>query len=71
MVVALPVATIPKCYLEIDVSVLVHVECAEHMIAELDGIAGWEEHLVHIDELGGSQPAVGAILLQEDSKGNS
>lgn len=64
------VTTIPICYLEIDVSVLVHVECAEHMVAELDGIAGWEEHLVHIHELGGSQSAVGAILLQEDSKGN-
>lgn len=41
------------------------------MVAELDGIAGREEHLVHVHELGRSQSAVGAILLQEDKKETS
>lgn len=40
------------------------------MVAKLDGITGWEKHLVHVHELGRSQSAVGTILLQKDKKTN-
>lgn len=51
-------------YLEINVSVLVHVECTENVIAEFHCVPGWEKHLVHVDKLSGCKPAIGAILLQ-------
>jgi len=50
--------------LKVDVPVLVGVEGAEDMIAELLGIARWEEHLVHVHELDWRQPAVGAVLFE-------
>jgi len=49
-----PVRAVKKTcdtHLKIDVAVLVHVKCAEHMVAEFFRIAGWEEHFIHIDEL--------------------
>lgn len=59
---------ISKClqqftHLEIDVAIFVHVERAEHVVAELFGVARRKEHFVHVDELGGRQAAIGAILL--------
>lgn len=51
-------------YLEVDVAVFVHVKCAEHVVAELHGVPGWEEHLVHVHEFGRGQSSVRAILLQ-------
>lgn len=50
-------------YLEVYISVFIHVESTKHVVAELDGIAGWEKHFVHVDELCWGQPAVGAVLL--------
>ena len=52
--------------LEVDVTVLVHVERPEHVVTELLGIARREEHLVHIDELDGRQLAVRAVLLKTE-----
>ena len=51
-------------YLEVDIAVLIHVECAEHVVAELLGVPRREEHFVHVDELGRRQPAVWTVLLQ-------
>lgn len=51
-------------YLEVNVAILVHIECTENMIAEFHGVPRWEEHLVHVNELGRGEPSVGAILLQ-------
>lgn len=50
-------------HLKINVSVFVHVESSEDVIAKLLGIPRWEEHLVHIYELGWSQFAVGTVAL--------
>ncbi len=50
--------------LEVDVPVLVGVEGPEDVVAELLGVAGGEEHLVHVDELDGGEAAVGAVLLE-------
>ena len=50
--------------LEVNVAVLVGVEGAEHVVAELLGVARWEEHLVHVDKLDGGQSTIGAILLE-------
>lgn len=38
-------------HLKIDVAILVHVECAENMVAEFLRVAGREEHFVHVDKL--------------------
>jgi hypothetical protein len=51
-------------YLKIDVAIFVHVECAKDMITKFLGIARWKEHFVHIDELGGCEFAVRAVLLK-------
>lgn len=51
-------------YLKIYVAVLIHVECAEHVVAELHCVPGGEEHLVHVHELGGRQSPVRTVLLQ-------
>lgn len=37
-------------HLKINVSIFIHVECSEDVIAKLFGVPGWEEHLVHIYE---------------------
>lgn len=37
-------------HLKIDVAVLVHVECAEHVVAEFFRVAGREEHFIHVDK---------------------
>lgn len=37
-------------YLKIDVAILVHVECTEHVVAEFLRVARREEHFVHVDE---------------------
>ena len=50
--------------LEVNVAVLVGVERAEHVVAELLGVAAGEEQLVHVDKLGRGQTAVGAVLLE-------
>ena len=50
--------------LEVDVAVLVGVERAEHVVAELLRVAAGEEELVHVYKLGRSQAAVGAVLLE-------
>ena len=34
------------------------------MVAELLGVATWEEQLVHVNELGRGEPAIGAVLLE-------
>lgn len=39
-----------ESYLEIDVAIFVHVECAENVIAKFFRVAGWEEHFIHVDE---------------------
>lgn len=41
-------------YFEIDVSILIHIECPKNVIAKLFGVARWKEHLVHIYEFGWS-----------------
>ena len=50
--------------LEVDVSVLVGVERAEHVVAELLRVTAREEQLVHVHELGRGEAAVGAVLLE-------
>lgn len=59
----LQLKVIVATYLEVDEAVLVHVEGAEDVVAELLCVAAREEHLVHVDELGGRQLTVGAVLL--------
>jgi hypothetical protein len=49
---------------EIDVSILVRVKGAEHVVAELLRVAAGEEELVHVHKLGRGEPAVGAVLLE-------
>ena len=49
---------------EVDEAVLVGVEGSEDVVTELLGVPGGEEHLVHVDELDGGQPSVGAVLLE-------
>lgn len=39
-------------YLKINISVFVHVEGSEYVIAEFLRITRWEEHLVHVYEFG-------------------
>lgn len=39
-----------RTYLEIDVAILVHVECTEDVITEFLRVARGEEHFVHVDE---------------------
>lgn len=39
-----------ESYLEIDVAIFVHVECAENVIAKFFRVAGWEKHFIHVDE---------------------
>ena len=56
-------------HLKVDVPVLVHVEGAEHVVAELLRVAGREEHLVHVHELVRRQAAVGAVLLRGEESG--
>ena len=50
--------------LEVDVSVLVGVKRAEHVVAELLRVTAREEQLVHVHELGRGEAAVGAVLLE-------
>jgi len=50
--------------LEVDGSALVCVEGPEDVIAELLGVATWEEELVHVNELGGTKGAIGAVLTE-------
>ncbi len=50
--------------LEVDVSVLVGVEGAEDVVAELLSVARREKHLVHVDKLDRRQSAVRAVLLE-------
>lgn len=51
-------------YLKVNISVFVHIESSEHMIAEFLRVARRKEHLVHVYELGGRQSAVWAVLLK-------
>ena len=55
-------------HLEVDVTVLVHVERPEHVVAELLGVAGREEHLVHVDKLDRRQLAVRTVLLKTEAR---
>jgi len=50
--------------LEIDESIFVGVESAEDVIAELFCVTTGEKQLVHVDELGRGEPAVGTVLLE-------
>ena len=43
--------TMEGTHLEIDIPVLVHVECAKNVVAEFLSITAGEEHLVHVNKL--------------------
>ena len=49
---------------EIYEPIFVRVKGAEDVVAELLCVAAREEQLVHVNELGRGQPAIGAVLLE-------
>jgi len=53
-----------KELLEIDESIFVGVESAEDVVTELFCVTTGEEQLVHVNELGRGEPAVGTVLLE-------
>jgi len=52
-------------YLKVNITIFVHVERAEDVIAKLFGVTAREKHLVHVHKFGGRQLPIGTVLLQQ------